>query len=350
MSTNFNQRRDGYISLLSASMLPENISKFLSRSDLLVSVRYDKLIIYKGRDSALHGSKRDKISDLNLTKRKYNGLLSASAIKFISNQLNIWYSSIEYHNRKKNIPLKDRSRQLIFATMTLPSAQQHTDQEIKRHILMQFIDKLKYHYNIEHYFWRAEKQENGNIHFHCVFDKYIDMKEFQNLWNETCNILSYIDRFQKIHGHRNPPSCQIRMINTAKYTFKYLLKYTTKASTNIPVAGKLWGMSDSLRQLRQYTSFDFKNHADSLLKLISDAKERLYFEEHFLSVPLPCACINFNKQNYFINEYKNHLHKIYYYLYNSDPIYNEDQADTFLRDLDFDEIKTLTKAYDNLTA
>ncbi|GAH86291.1 unnamed protein product, partial [marine sediment metagenome] len=47
------------------------------------------------------------------------------------------------------------------------------------------------------YVWRAEKQENGNIHFHFIVDNFIPWNELRNTWNRIQQNLGYISRFSE---------------------------------------------------------------------------------------------------------------------------------------------------------
>lgn len=331
------------IRLVNASMLPENINNFLNRSDLLISLRYDKIFIFKGKDSAFHAAKRSEISDENLKKRKYTGNLSPSAAKFISNQLHLWHSSISAYNSHHHFSLSQRKHQLIFVTLTLPFTQKHTDQQIKREILVPFIDKLKYHVDIQHYFWRAEKQVNGNIHFHCIFDKYIPADKLRKLWNDTCEKLGYISAFQAKHGHRCPPSTDVRVIDNGKYTFKYILKYATKNEGNIPVSGKIWGMSDSIRNLRQFTINFSQSCLNTVLHDILKPNSSLYFSEHFLSIPASKPLYRLINTSFLMKQFFVHILRIYHYLYFSDLHPDTDLEDTLLTDLTYEELLQISK-------
>lgn len=334
------------IRLVFPSMLPDDLNKFLSRNDLCMSIRNDKVIIYKGMHSDIHGRKRDPLSDKNLEKRKYNGTLSTVAKKFISKQISLWFNSVEHFSRLRRLSMYQRERSLGLLTVTLSSQQIHSDQEIKRKILVPFIDKLRYNHNIKHYFWRAEKQKNGNIHFHIVVDKYINKTVAREMWNRTQNVLGYIDRFSLVYGHRNPPSTDIRTINNGKYGIKYLLKYATKTDDKQKIGGKIWGMSDDLRCLRQFTVPNAKNETRTILQLINDDMSNVHYQEHYMTIQLSDKIWQLAKKFHVFREYQMRLQLIYEYLYDNDAYICNDQVDTILSTLEFGEIQEITKAYD----
>lgn len=85
---------------------------------------------------------------------------------------------------------------IAFATLTLPSKQIHSDNEIKAKCLNQILIELKKYHHVKNYIWRAEKQRNGNIHFHILVDKFIPHQELRDRWNRIVNKLGYVDTYR----------------------------------------------------------------------------------------------------------------------------------------------------------
>lgn len=82
-----------------------------------------------------------------------------------------------------------------FITLTLPHQQVHSDEEIKAKCLNQWLIELRHKFVGVHYFWRAEKQGNGNIHFHIITDVYYHHVDLRNDWNRIINKLGYVDSY-----------------------------------------------------------------------------------------------------------------------------------------------------------
>ena len=167
---------------------------------------------------------------------------------------------------------------LNFVTLTLSSKQIHPDSIIKSKLLNQFLIEIKKKYNTKHYFWRAESQANGNIHFHIVFDKFIPWQDCRDRWNRIQNKLGYVDNFNLKYGHSNPNSTDIHSLKKVENIAGYLSKYCSKNSKGIiiltkkkfkkrfflmnkwnfpapkakfyrPINGKMWGLSNDLSKL-----------------------------------------------------------------------------------------------------
>ena len=140
----------------------------------------------------------------------YNGHLSSNTKRHIEEFLSSWLNSIE-----QNVDLKGTKRHVdndavfpTFITLTLPFTQFHSDNTIKKQILSPFIEWLRsdaqaIHVNGNHkgqqkgfgvqgYFWRAESQKNGRIHFHLIVDRYIPWDRIRAKWNQCCERLGYV--------------------------------------------------------------------------------------------------------------------------------------------------------------
>jgi len=119
------------------------------------------------------------------------------------------------YNVDKEILNSGKGKEKVgFITLTLPSSQvkkihenrkgqyshtefYHTDQEIKSKCLNQILIELKKQYGITNYIWKAEKQDNGSIHFHILVDCYIPHSDLRVRWNRICNKLGYVDRYSE---------------------------------------------------------------------------------------------------------------------------------------------------------
>jgi hypothetical protein len=140
------------------------------------------------------------------------GAISRRAAKRIEKAV-VW---LLYYSKQKTIidvELQKKFRfRINFITLTLPAPQQHTDDEVKKVCLNNFLNICRKTFGLVNYIWKAEPQLNGNIHFHLVTDKYIRYDKIQTAWISSLDLLkcreteeseelSYIDRFQKKIGH-----------------------------------------------------------------------------------------------------------------------------------------------------
>lgn len=165
----------------------------------------------------------------NLTRGDYNGYLSPTTARKCKRMLEVWINSI---NCAASSRLKDRITGQIyttFLTLTLPHHQVHDDNEIKRHILMPFIQSLQRNLGVTQYFWKAEPQENGRIHFHMLIDAFIDTTAVDQFWGFHCETLGYVSRYCEESGSLFPPACQIVSLAANAAAIPYVIKYLAKA-------------------------------------------------------------------------------------------------------------------------
>lgn len=124
---------------------------------------------------------------------------------------------------------------LNFITVTLPSTQQHSDQEITSRCLGNFLDLLRAN-GLKDYVWRAECQPGtSNIHYHITTNTFFYYKDVRRWWNSSVNLLGYVDRFQAKHGHCNPNSTDISKVKHIRKLAEYLSCYLAKEKPFQPI-------------------------------------------------------------------------------------------------------------------
>ncbi len=171
---------------------------------------------------------------------------------------------------------------VTFVTLTLPAPQLHSD-KIFRKLQTRFIENLQKTYNVDFYVWKAETQDNGNIHFHLLIDRFVDKHIIQNLWNSQLDKYGYIDRFARKKGHRNPPTTKIHGLVKVKNTVSYIMKYMTKVEKGKrPIVGQLWGCSNTVKKLDYPKFLDCDKEFNEILSLIKDEDiKHIITDEYF---------------------------------------------------------------------
>lgn len=129
-------------------------------------------------------------------KKDHEGNMSKSATKRLSNAVN-WLLYFSQDKEAWNYKTKSKFKfKLNLITLTLPFAQMHTDQFIKAKLLNNFFQNCRNRFNLKHYIWRAEKQANGNIHFHILTNLYLHHEDVRNIWNKQLENYGYIDAYR----------------------------------------------------------------------------------------------------------------------------------------------------------
>lgn len=200
-------------------------------------------------------------------KRALNYMLYLTKERQVSGSRTITKSQNFTTNYEKGEKyMKSVKFKLTFITLTLPAKQMHSDVEIKSKCLNSFLNDLRRKFKVDMYVWKAEKQENGNIHFHILTNKFIHHQKIRTSWNQILLKLGYISAYQKsmetffqsgfrmstnpndkrseaaqrkafekgkTEGWQNPNSTDIHALykvrNAAAYLSKYLAKSVTKS-------------------------------------------------------------------------------------------------------------------------
>lgn len=215
-------------------------------------------------------SRMKKESLANLERNIHHNRMSPSTTSKCKRAINYLLLNSTNKRNPTRINWKDTQFRMAFITLTLSAKQMHSDNEIKRQMLNPFLIELKRQYGIKNYVWRSERQQNGNVHFHILVDKFIPWHEIRGLWNHQQAKLGYITQYAqsmlKLHssgfkvrsdlldkwplksqlkayhegkarGWRNPNSTDIHSVryisNVAAYVTKYMTKEQSKRTQKV---------------------------------------------------------------------------------------------------------------------
>lgn len=138
-----------------------------------------------------------------------------------------------FSDRKRFPYAKEKARvtfRLNFITLTLSDAQMHSDDWIKIHMLQPFL-KWMNRCGAIHYVWKAEAQENGNIHFHITTNFYIHWRHIQTKWNSIQYQHGYVNNYFRKFGHYEPNSTDVHAVRNERRFVYYMTNYMTKDGT-----------------------------------------------------------------------------------------------------------------------
>jgi len=157
-------------------------------------------------------------SGINFADTFHDLKMSASAIKTIKKSCNlILYLSRQRHfqeylkMKKQRVACTGYRKQTVeskavnsaynrylctFLTLTLPAKQTHTDIELTKYVLHPFLSYARKIWKVRYFVWKKELQQNGNLHYHLVTDRYIDHDCLRVAWNRCCN-RGYVEGVEK---------------------------------------------------------------------------------------------------------------------------------------------------------
>lgn len=111
-----------------------------------------------------------------------------------------------------------------FITLTLPSKQIHSDKEIIKECFNIFMRNWRRRRKGLLYIWKAEVQDNGNIHFHITSNAFYHYKKLRRDWNRCVNRLGYVDRSTS----SDPNSTDVHSVKNIRNLSAYLTGYYLK--------------------------------------------------------------------------------------------------------------------------
>lgn len=162
-------------------------------------------------------------------KEAYTGLLTPGSKKRLKRAIQLIVAIAKPKTAMNFKTNKEFKFKLNFITLTLPCRQGSiSDKEIKKKVLDVWLKAARRRFGLQSYIWRAERQGNGNLHFHIITDTYIPYDQLRDTWNDRLNALGFIDEFEKKHGHRHPNSTDVHAIKNVKNLAGYFAKYFTK--------------------------------------------------------------------------------------------------------------------------
>lgn len=206
-------------------------------------------------------------------KIERTGYLSYKSQRDIKRRVDTWSETLRFYKEDRQSSKKKINHMFTFVTLTYPSAQKHDDNYLKRQHLNHFIIKSRRDFGIENYLWRAEVQQNGNIHFHLLYDRYIHHSEIRKVWNEIIEGDYYVSEYQKKNGNKDPNSTDIHGLknvsNISSYISKYMSKTEVSDDRRRKIEGNLHGCSDKIRDIKQPVLL-------SLLDDYYDPKDNIY--------------------------------------------------------------------------
>jgi hypothetical protein len=257
--------------------------------------------------------------------RTASGKVSKIAKRKIAKALD--YLLLMANEKQATIPKTGKTMKfkIAFVTLVLPSEQVHTDNEIKDKCLNSFLIELTKYHQVKNYVWRAEKQANGNIHFHLIIDKFVLFSELRKRWNRILSKLGYIEQYRQnqINFHANGFKLRPELLNkwTAENQYKawkegirtnwqspnttdihsvkyirnlkaYVTKYLTKQpeipknnpkeeNQKLIVQGRIWSCNQELSDIKGAQNYIDNETASELKKVAELTKCKTYSGDYF---------------------------------------------------------------------
>lgn len=247
----------------------------------------NRLVFFK---QTVKAPKRKQVTEKQLaalTATRFTGYISRDVQKKIVQTIQNWDDTVCEINARFRRERKSTQYQIVMLTLTLSKQQHHDDKYIKRWMLVPFIAKLLRENNEVNYLWKAEPQQNGNIHFHILLDRYFDKDWVRFEWNKTQQKHGYHPDFSMCENEFGMPSTRIESLRSKDNATAYAAKYISKQDGERGIEGRLWGCSDRLRELKPVEYSLSKDDVISIIPLVSDNGSHLWYNEYGVMINYP---------------------------------------------------------------
>jgi hypothetical protein len=187
-----------------------------------------------------------------------------------------------------------------FITLTLSDVQHHSDDYIKSHMLEPFLKWMSRSWSAHSYIWKAEAQNNGNIHFHITTNKFIHWKSIRTKWNRLLQAHQYCKVYQDGTNDKGDSATEVRAVRNNNEISKYIAAYSSKKDL-------FKSLKDKVTRKKQYIFSEactLNNHfymKENFRQMIcSDGMVREY--KRLIHGRLWGASVNLNQSACIINE------------------------------------------------
>lgn len=263
-----------------------------------------------------NGANPHRVPDQFLNN-SHRGKISVIAAKKITRAIDY----LVYLAQPKKLPHtlhgKGLTWRVNFITLTLSSPQIHSDNEIKSNLLEPFLNTMRQRWKVINYIWRAEKQANGNLHFHIISDKFIPWSELRDVWNALQQKLGYVSRYREnqltwhkdgfryrpelaktwprskqlkaykagiVHDWHNPNSTDVHSLRQINNVRAYFIKYLTKSYQSTNIDGRLWGCSYALSNVKGARGFAEGRISTEIDQLLQMKGVKKYESQYFTAI------------------------------------------------------------------
>ena len=217
---------------------------------------------------------------------------------------------------------------LSFITLTVSDPQKKlSGKEAYQKLLSHFLAWMRRTKKINTYIWKAELQQNGQIHYHITTPAFINYQEICDKWNNLQRQAGLLNKYASEKGHYDANSTDIHSVRDVKDLSAYLIKYIAKQSQNQEsLGGKVWDCSENLSRAK-YHSLPFEDHHKQFIDLATEEGLcKCHHDERY-------SVIKFYEppEEYLLKEWELILYRTYIEIIGQSIVYNdESEPDEFL--------------------
>ena len=177
-------------------------------------------------------------------------LLSKKSRTRIKNAVNLL---LECSDEKELVDLEKKTSfkyKVGFMTLTIPEDCKLTDEAIHYKVFKPFIRRLKVKFDLAEYLWKAETQDNGQLHYHLTINVFIHWFFINREWNNQLKKNGYT--FKTTDHER--ASTEIHSTKNVRDMAAYLCSYVAKKDE--------WKKKTPKNIIKKYELLKLKNEID----------------------------------------------------------------------------------------
>ncbi len=249
-------------------------------------------------------------------QNRYNGQMSAGAKKRLARSLTLLVQSTEKKWIYNEVTKRMMLHKLSFITLTVsdPSELLTASQAFKL-LLNPWLQWLRRTIKCNTYIWKAELQENGQIHYHVTTPAFIPWSKIRDKWNNLQKKAGLLDNYYSNKGHYDANSTDVHEVQNINDLSSYMIKYMCKCEKDNPcekvhqakkfenseiatlgailsnvqasarnaveLDGKTWDCSDNLKK-NSYFKVEMSNrHFEDMEKQVETGEATRYDGERF---------------------------------------------------------------------
>lgn len=199
-----------------------------------------------------------------------------------------------------------------FVTLTLSDpATELSDRDIKSKLLDPWLKRMRYRHHLNSYIWKAERQQNGALHFHLITDTWLPWVSVRDNWNDLQRKHGLLESYRSKFNRDTPNSTDVHAVHRENEARKYIAKYLAKKATDeSTISGRLWDASVNLKSAK-CPSAPIDNQAADMLDRYCRANPDAQISKQYLTwITMPDREKRGNLPPGLLAEYKAMLLKI----------------------------------------
>lgn len=292
----------------------EQVKEDLKRKLAELLEAAEQLTETNGKHSSLDSAKLNE--DSSNDSGKYTGVLTKFSKKKLTRSIQLITAIAQEKEAINFKTTKTFKFKLNFITLTLPSAQKEIPDKTIKNCLNLWIKRQVRKNQLRSYVWRAERQANGNIHFHIITDCYIHYEKIRSDWNSCLAKTGLVQSYTAKHEHltlkeylkmypenekvtramrvesynkgratlwTQPNSTDVHAIIKVKNLTAYFVKYMSKSHKEgeKPIQGKIWDCSENLKTKDSCTTIRDSSLTETIQDIFGNGEYKTLNDDKF---------------------------------------------------------------------